>query len=76
MKRLLYLILAFTALYADAQTADSIKMPVTPFEYPLAPDSIESLQGKTSYVMLKFWDKADMKKLMADTTQFRKAFQD
>lgn len=76
MKRLLYLILAFTALYADAQTADSIKMPVTPFEYPLAPDSIESLQGKTSYVMLKFWDKADMKKLMADTTQFRKAFHD
>lgn len=77
MKRLIYLLLlALTAIGANAQSQDSIKMPVTPFEYPLAPDSITSLQGKTSYVMLRFWDKADLKKLMADTAKFRKAFHD
>ncbi|MCM1504149.1 MAG: DUF5106 domain-containing protein [Muribaculum sp.] len=76
MKRILYIILSFMALCASAQTQDSIKMPETPFEYPLAPDSITSLQGKTSYVMLRFWDKADMKKLMSDTVKFRKAFHD
>lgn len=76
MKKLIYLIMTFMAVCANAQSQDSIKMPETPFEYPLAPDSITSLQGKTSYVMLRFWDKADMKKLMADTVQFRKAFHD
>ncbi len=76
MKKFLYIILSFMALCASAQTQDSIKMPETPFEYPLAPDSITSLMGKTSYVMLRFWDKADMKSLMADTVKFRKAFHD
>lgn len=76
MKKILYLVFALTAFCASAQTTDSIKMPVTPFEYPVAPDSISSLQGKTSYVMIRFWDKADLKKLIADTAQFRKAFHD
>lgn len=48
----------------------------THFEYPMAPDSIETLQGRTSYILLRFWDKADMKKLLNDTTKFNEAFAD
>lgn len=53
-----------------------INMPETPFEYPMAPDSLRTLQERTSYVMLRFWDNADMKNVLADTTKFNKAFHD
>ncbi len=59
----------------EADTLD-LKMPETPFEYPIAPDSMRTLQDRTSYVMLRFWDKADMKKILADTAKFNKAFHD
>lgn len=52
------------------------KLPETPFEYPLAPDTLSTLEARTGYVMTHFWDKADMKKVMADTAKFHKAFSD
>lgn len=63
---------------AETPTTDSatVKMPETPFEYPVAPDTLRTLQARTSYVMLRFWDKANMKKILADTTKFNKAFHD
>ncbi len=48
----------------------------THFEYPMAPGSLGTLQEKTSYILLRFWDKADMKKLLNDTTAFNEAFAD
>lgn len=48
----------------------------THFEYPTAPDSLATLQEKTSYILMRFWDKADMKKLLNDTTSFNEAFAD
>lgn len=48
----------------------------THFEYPMAPDSLATLQEKTSYILLRFWDKADMKKLLNDTVAFNEAFAD
>lgn len=53
-----------------------VNLPETPFEYPVAPDTLRTLQARTSYVMLRFWDKANMKKIMADTAKFNKAFHD
>ncbi|MCM1022003.1 MAG: DUF5106 domain-containing protein [Muribaculum sp.] len=85
MKRISHIIsiaifsaVAFCNTILAEETADSsaVKMPETPFEYPMAPDSLSTLQARTSYVMLRFWDKADMKKIMADTALFNKAFHD
>lgn len=81
MRRILYsiVLLAATAGSLAAKSADEgtgQRQPTTPFEYPSAPDSLSTLDERTSYVMLRFWNKADMKKLMADTAQFHKAFAD
>lgn len=82
MRRILYTLVFIAAtaagfVSADAKNNDtSHKLPATPFEYPQAPDTLNSLQARTSYVMTHFWDKADMKKLMADTAKFHKAFSD
>lgn len=82
MRRILYTLVFIAAtaagfVSADAKNDDSDrKLPATPFEYPQAPDTLNSLQARTSYVMTHFWDKADMKKIMADTAKFHKAFSD
>lgn len=49
---------------------------IAPFEYPTAPDSLTALPARAGYVIRHFWEKADMKKLMSDTTKFHKAFAD
>lgn len=69
---------AKAAAASETPAADTteLKMPETPFEYPLAPDSLVTLQARTSYVMLRFWDKANMKQVLADTAKFNKAFHD
>ncbi len=82
MKRILYILLFFAVASVGSMTIvaenkeNAPKMPSTPFEYPQAPDTLNSLEARTSYVMLHFWDKADMKKVMADTARFHKAFSD
>lgn len=81
MKRILYIIFFFTLTAAGLATGAENKektpqLPSTPFEYPQAPDTLNSLEARTSYVMLHFWDKANMKKVMADTAGFHKAFSD
>ncbi|WP_290100012.1 DUF5106 domain-containing protein [uncultured Muribaculum sp.] len=59
----------------DAGSATS-NVPTTPFEYPMAPDSLPTLQARTSYVMMHFWDAADMNKILSDTAKFNQAFHD
>lgn len=69
----LRLFIASVVLWLTAPAATATE---TPFEYPVAPDSIESFQERTSYVMTHFWDKADFKKLAADTAALRVAVAD
>ena len=82
MTRFLYAIILTAAIAGGflsagaAKKEEPAKGPSTPFEYPLAPDTLSTLEARTSYVMMHFWDKADMKKLMADTAKFHKAFAD
>ncbi len=69
-KSFLCLILICFAAALKGETVTS------PFEYPTAPDSLTSLPSRAGYVIQHFWEKADMKKLMNDTTKFHKAFAD
>ena len=48
----------------------------TPFAYPQAPDTLSTLEDRTSYVIMKFWDNCDFKKVMPDTAKFNRAFRD
>ncbi len=48
----------------------------TPFAYPQAPDTLSTLEERTSYVVMKFWDNCDFKKVMPDTAKFNRAFRD
>lgn len=62
-----------TTLSISAQT---VELPKTLFEYPMAPDSLPTLTDKTSYIVLRFWDKCDFKKALEDENEFGKAFND
>lgn len=48
----------------------------THFEYPMAPDTLNTLRERTNYILLRFWDKADMKKLLNNTEAFEESFAD
>jgi hypothetical protein len=84
MRRIIYFFTFIAATVAGSFSAngeqnkiEDVPTPTTsPFQYPQAPDSLNSLEARTSYVMLHFWDNADMKKVMADTAKFHKAFSD
>ncbi len=72
MKKTFIIAVAVLA-YAFSLTA---QVKTTPFEYPVVPDSLQTLQQRTSFLVSRFWDNADMKKVMADTASFNKAFED
>ena len=70
-KIILSLITAMTiSLAMNAQQIE------TPFAYPQAPDTLSTLEDRTSYVVMKFWDNCDFKKVMPDTAKFNRAFRD
>lgn len=70
-KIILSLITAMTiSLAMNAQQIE------TPFAYPQAPDTLSTLEDRTSYVIMKFWDNCDFKKVMPDTAKFNRAFRD
>lgn len=71
MKKI-FIAIIFAALFSSVSRSQT----KTHFEYPTAPDSLATLQEKTSYIVLRFWDKADMKKLLNDTLAFNEAFAD
>lgn len=56
MKKI-FIAIIFAALFSSVGRSQT----KTHFEYPTAPDSLATLQEKTSYIVLRFWDKADMK---------------
>lgn len=59
-----------------AQTSHGDVLFIDPiFEYPVAPDEIPDLNGKTNYLMEHFWDKMDFKsRETVDQTALNHAF--
>lgn len=89
MRKLIYTLLTAATIGSFAARADKstsatqasgaskdAPAQTSPFAYPQAPDSLTSLEARTSYVMLNFWNNADMKKVMGDTAKFHRAFKD
>lgn len=50
--------------------------PSTLFEYPVAPDTISTLEGRTNYIVSKFWDNYNLSKPIKDSIAFDKTFRD
>lgn len=71
MKRLLILIISFIAVMPGLMAQSQ-----SPFPYPQVPDTLGSLQARSDYLLIHFWDKADIKKLTNDTTALNEAFAD
>lgn len=71
--------LTFTPMKSFAQTDSSSenKIYIAPlFDYPVAPDSINSLEAKSTYVVQNFWKGMDFKtKQAVDQTALNHAFE-
>ena len=52
------------------------QQPATYFPYPIVPDSISTLQGRTDYLIDHFWDFCDMKKAFSHRNKMAEAFKD
>lgn len=50
--------------------------PATLFAYPVAPDTISTLEGRTNYIVSRFWDNFNLSKHIADSAAFDGAFRD
>ena len=48
----------------------------TYFEYPLVPDSLETLQKRCDYLLDHFWDFCDLKKAFSSKSRMKEAFTD
>ena len=61
---------------ASAQGVADSQKPTTLFAYPVAPDTISTLEGRTNYIVSKFWDNFNLSKHIADSAAFDAAFRD
>ena len=61
---------------ANAQQETAVQAPATMFPYPVAPDTISTLEGRTNYIVSKFWDNFNLSKHIADSAAFDGAFRD
>ena len=48
----------------------------TPFKYPSAPDNLETLGERTTYLVEHFWDRCNLKSIFSSTKNFDTAFED
>ncbi len=73
MKRLILaaLLTIFLTGAVNAQTT-----PETYFPYPLVPDSISSLEGRSNFLITHFWDFCDLKKGFSSRAKMAGAFRD
>lgn len=55
---------------------EAVQAPATFFKYPVAPDTIKTLEGRTNYIVSKFWDNYDLSKPIKDSIGFEGAFRD
>ena len=53
IKRIAVALLAVTALF-NASAQEAPQVPTTLFPYPVAPDTISTLEGRTNYIVSKF----------------------
>lgn len=60
---------------AQAQE-EAVQAPATMFPYPVAPDTISTLEGRTNYIVSRFWDNFNLSKHIADSAAFDGAFRD
>lgn len=76
-KHIARIVIAVAALLpglgAAAQTAE---MPERYFPYPVVPDSISTLQGRTDFLMEHFWDFCDMSKAFSSRSKMAGALTD
>ena len=66
------LILSLSAITVNAQD----EAPKTPFPYPVAPDTCQTLEGRCNYICQHFWDNYDISKPIANDDDFLQAFRD
>lgn len=73
MKKIIFtaLLTVFINCVASAQT-----MPETYFPYPLVPDSIQTLDGRSNFLITHFWDFCDLKKGFSSRAKMAGAFKD
>ncbi len=67
------------APFAMASGQDAQSQPQAPktlFKYPVAPDTISTLEGRTNYIVSKFWDNYNLSKPIQDSIGFDGAFRD
>lgn len=73
MKRLIPLVLAAVAALAATPVKAAND---TYFPYPIVPDSISSLQGRTTFLVEHFWDLCDLRKSFSSRAKMAGAFKD
>ncbi|MGN0212083.1 MAG: DUF5106 domain-containing protein [Muribaculaceae bacterium] len=62
--------------YVSLGQESAVKAAEPLFKYPVAPDTIATLEGRTNYIVSKFWDNFNMSKHIADSAAFDAAFRD
>lgn len=65
------LLTVFISCFSSAQTT-----PETYFPYPIVPDSIETLDGRSNFLITHFWDFCDLKKGFSSRAKMAGAFKD
>lgn len=65
----------FAVVYGQEAT-EQPQAPKTLFKYPVAPDTISTLEGRTNYIVSKFWDNYNLSKPIKDSIGFDGAFRD
>lgn len=73
MKKLFFFISAFIALFINDIKA---QQPEHPFLYPVPPESLETLQERTSFLVEHFWDRCNLKSIFASRKNFEQAMDD
>lgn len=59
-----------------AVSANAQSTPETYFPYPLVPDSIQTLDGRSNFLITHFWDFCDLKKGFSSRAKMAGAFSD
>ena len=57
-------------------TAGAKSAPDTYFPYPLVPDSIQTLEGRSNFLISHFWDFCDLKKSFSSRAKMAESFSD
>lgn len=79
LKAILTTILVAVAMAAAtpiAKAQNDATAPATLFQYPVAPDTMSSLENRVNYIVPRFWDNYDLSRAIRDTVGFVGAFED